>query len=69
MTERLELWAPFGVRQFDGLKVVVNKVKELSIFSIQCLKCYLPQIDVGITIDFFVIVTTNFTLEYVYRLE
>jgi len=69
MTERLEPWAPFGIRQFDGLKVVINKVKELSIFSIQRLKCHLPQIDVGITIDFFVIVPRNLTWEYGYGLE
>ena len=69
MTKRLEPWTPFGVKQFDGLEVVVNKVKELSTFSIRHLKCHLPQIDVGITIDFFAIVPRNFTREYRYGLE
>jgi len=69
MTKGLELCAPFGVRQFNGLEVIVDKVKELSTFPIQCLKCHLPQFDVVNTIDFFVIVSRNFTWEYGYGLE
>jgi len=34
MTKGLEPWAPFGVIQFNGLKVVVDKVEELSTFPI-----------------------------------
>ena len=33
------------------------------------MKCHLPQIDVGITIDFSAIVPRNFTQEYGYGLE
>ena len=69
MTKGLEPWAPFGVRQFNGLEVVVDKVEKLSTFPIQCLKCHLPQFDVVNTIDFFVIVPRNFTWEYGYGLE
>jgi len=69
MTKGLEPWAPFGVRWFNGLEVVINKVKELSTFPIRHLKCHLPQFDVVITIDFFAIVPRNFTQEYGYGLE
>ena len=69
ITKVLEPWAPFSVRQFNGLKVVVDKVEELSTFPIQCLKCHLSQFDVVNTIDFFVIVPRNFTWEYGYGLE
>ena len=32
MTKGLEPWTPFGVRQFNGFKVVIDKVKEMSSF-------------------------------------
>ena len=34
MTEGLEPWAPFDVRQFDVFKVVIDEIKEVSTFSI-----------------------------------
>ena len=69
MTKGLEPWAPFGVGQFNGLEVVIDEVKELSTFSIRCLKCHLPQFNVVVTINFFAIVLRNFTWEYGYGLE
>ena len=60
---------PFGVRQFNGFEIVINKVKEMSSFSIQHLKSYFPQFNVVITIDFFAIVLRDFIREYGYGLE
>ena len=34
MTEGLEPWAPFDVRRFNVFGVVIDKIKEVSTFSI-----------------------------------
>ena len=69
MTKGLEPWASFSIRQFNSLEVVIDKIEELSIFPIWCLKCHLPQFNVVITIDFFTIVPRNFIWEYEYGFE
>ena len=69
MTKGLEPWTPFGVRQFNGFKVVIDKVKEMSSFPTWCLKSHFPQFNVIITIDFLAIVLWDFTQKYGYGLE
>jgi len=69
MTKGLEPWTPFKVRQFNGFKVVIDKVEEMSSFPIQRLKCHFPQINIAIAIDFFAIIPRDFTQEYGYGLE
>ena len=60
---------PFGVRQFNGFEVVINKVEEMSSFPIRHLKSHFPQINIAIAIDFFAIIPRDFTWEYGYGLE
>jgi len=63
MTEGLEPWAPFDIRWFDVFEIVINKIEEVSTFSIRCLKCYFPQIGDVVAIKFFAIVLGYFTQE------
>jgi len=69
MTKGLELWTPFGVRQFNGFKVVINKVKKMSSFPIRRLKSHFPKFNIVIAIGFFAIIPRDFFWEYGYGLE
>jgi len=64
MTEGLKPWASFDMRQFDVFEVVIDKIEEVSTFSIWCLECHFPQIGDVVAIKFFAIVPGYFTQEY-----
>jgi len=69
MTKGLEPWTLFGIRQFNGFKVVINKVEEMSSFPIRCLKSYFPKFNIVIAIGFFAIIPRDFIQKYGYGLE
>ena len=69
MTEGLEPWPPFDIRQFDVFEVVIDEIKDVSIFSIRYLECYFPQIGDVVTIKFFARVPEYFTWEYGLEIE